>query len=139
MFLITPQKIPPPLLSGIHPKKNGVPSSTLLILERGNSHSVQNLGCRVDVPSLQSRTRRLLYEFGELFELCNCREANRSCKAFFTVWQFSTFCFFSCIQSVRFLPYPRTPSPSAFLINSAFSPFLTVEIPCGPNTCILVV
>jgi hypothetical protein len=60
-------------------------------------------------------------------------------KPFLLYGSFQLSVFFSCIQSVRFLPYPRTPSPSAFLINSAFSPFLTVEIPCGPTTCILVV
>jgi hypothetical protein len=46
--------------------------------------------------------------------------------------------FFSFIQSVRFLPYPKTPIPSAFLRNCAFLPFLAVKIAFRPTPSILV-
>lgn len=39
---------------------------------------------------------------------------------------------------LRCLPYPKTPSPSAFPINSAFLPSLVVENPYGSTAWIIV-
>jgi hypothetical protein len=65
----SPQEIPPPLFSDIHPKKNGVPSWKEIIIT----------WCQIQAVGLMFHLYKVAlvdnFGLGELCELCNCHNA----------------------------------------------------------------